>query len=126
VEIPPPPPEPGTNHASGASVGGFSGSFRVTSPVTRNLAPEAWQRAVAVVSEPAFSQLAPGNTPGLDGFDINIESCLGGRYHLVNRWSPSGKEHRAFLDAAAAVNRIAGAVHALPVEYHVEDPEGSP
>jgi hypothetical protein len=110
----PPPPEPGSSVTDLPASSGHVGFYRQSSPTTRNLADGAWERASAAVSDPAFAKLAPGNDLGLDGFTLSIESCIGGRYHLVHRWTPGLEQDRAFFDAARTIHAAAGAVHALP------------
>jgi hypothetical protein len=89
--------------------------FQIASRTRRSIDAASWARALAAVRAPAFAQLPPGlGAAGHDGFVVIVESCLGGRYHLVKRWSPHGPEHAALLHTAREIEQAAGAVHAMP------------
>jgi hypothetical protein len=105
----PPPPD------STAEKDGRSSMYDTDNKVTREMDAVAWQRALAVVQAPAFARLPPARPTGVDGFSVAIESCTGGRYHLVDRWSPGNGEGDAdFLQAVRIIHQAAGAVHPLP------------
>jgi hypothetical protein len=121
VAMNPPPKPPGS--AGARSDASDLGLLTLTSTETRIVPSAGWQRILAALGDPAFSKLAPGNLLGPDGFNVMVESCLSGRYHLVSRWSPNGDEDAPLWATARVIEREAGSVFTMPGYSSVESTE---
>ncbi len=123
VGLAPPPPEPpplsrdGRHRAQQEPATSYvnSGAYQVLATSTRPLDAAQWRRALAAVREREFVALQPSGERGKDGGVAIIESCIEGRYHLVDRFSPHAPDQRAFLRTARSIEFAAGAVYAMPV-----------
>jgi hypothetical protein len=110
---PPPPPPPGR---PGIAVvpplpAPDASSIASQQEETRSLTPTSWTSLRARVLAPGFLRLPTVNESGADGFLLTIETCTGGHYHFVSRWSPRPPQDDEFLHVADAIVAAAGRVH---------------
>jgi len=87
----------------------------------RMISQTAWSELKKRIRNSKFLESAPlaldeNGFPvmGADGDTWTIESCVDGRYHFADRWSPYGPEYASFRDIGKAMVESAGSVYRLP------------
>ena len=77
--------------------------------VSRALTEAEWQAAVSAIDAASFATLPTSADTGLDGAQWVLEGVVGGRYRLVDRWSPTPDgPHAAFRAACTQLLTLSG------------------